>query len=58
MASANVGRWRSLSLSVLLLEKMHENLLAAGLEEYAEGICGLLKVKEDHIPADVLIHLN
>lgn len=46
------------SLSVLLLEKMHENLLVAGLEEYAEGIYGVLKIKQDHIPEEVLTHLN
>lgn len=45
------------SLTVLLLERMQENLLVAGLEEYAEGIYGVLKMKRDHIPEEVLAHI-
>lgn len=46
------------SLSVLLLERMHENLLAAVLEGYAEGIYGVLKMKQYHIPEEVLACSN
>ena len=42
----------------VLLERMHENLAVAGLEEYAEGISGVLKMKQDHIPEEVLTHIN
>lgn len=46
------------SLSVLLLEAMHENLVVACLEEYAEGFYGVLKMEQDHIPEEVLTHIN
>lgn len=37
---------------------MHENLVAAGLEEFTEGIYGVLKMKQDHIPEEVLTHVD
>lgn len=57
MASVSVGEKKE-SLSVLLLERIDENLAGAGLEENAEGIYGVLKTKHEHIPEEVLIHIN
>lgn len=57
MASVSVGE-RKESLSVLLLERVQENLGGAGLEENVEGIYGVLKMKHECMPEEVLIHTN
>lgn len=57
MASVSVGE-RKESLSVLLWERIHENLGGAGLKENVEGIYGVLKMKHECMPEEVLIHIN
>lgn len=57
MASVSAGE-RKESPSVFLLERIQENLGGAGLEENVEGIYGVLKMKHECMPEEVLIHTN
>lgn len=57
MGFVSVGE-RKESPSVLLLERIQENLGGAGLEENVEGICGVLKMKHECVPEEILIHTN